>query len=207
MDVPPSVSVIGGQTLADTHSKDLIDASSLSPGVVVSPQAFGGRTMQTFTIRGIGFDDFRPNENPFAAVSIDGVYQGSSALVGGQMFDVERLEILKGPQGTLFDRNTTAGAVNIISRQPTDRWQGKIRADYGEFNSQRIEGGVGGPLSETISFCLSGVYDHTDGFVTNLGSGSAATVTPAVGIPTVGDPGRDDKAGRSAFYGGRGILR
>lgn len=105
--------------------KDLIDASRLTPGVVVSPQISGGRTIQTFTIRGIGYDDFRPNGNPSAAVSIDGAYQGSAALVGGQMFDVERIEILKGPQGTLYGQNTTAGAVNIISRQPTDTWEGR----------------------------------------------------------------------------------
>jgi len=207
VDVPASVSVISGQTLAESHAKDLIDASSLTPGVVVSPQAFGGRTMQTFTIRGIGFDDFRPNGSPSAAVNIDGVYQGSSALVGGQMFDVDRIEILKGPQGTLYGRNTTAGAVNIISRQPTDAWHGNIRADYGEYDSRRIEGGIGGPLSSTLSFRVAGIYDHTDGYVTNLGSGAAATVTPAAGIPPVGDPGRDDEAGRSTFYGGRGILK
>ncbi|WP_255504844.1 TonB-dependent receptor plug domain-containing protein [Novosphingobium sp. EMRT-2] len=91
----------------------------------------------------MGYDDFRPNGNPSAAVSIDGAYQGSAALVGGQMFDVERIEILKGPQGTLYGQNTTAGAVNIISRQPTDTWEGEARVEYGRFNSWRAEAGAG----------------------------------------------------------------
>ena len=76
---------------------------------------------------------------PVAAVSVDGVYQGSAALVGGQMFDVSRIEILKGPQGTLYGQTTTAGAVNIISNQPGNTLQGNARVEYGRFNSWRAE--------------------------------------------------------------------
>lgn len=207
VDVPIALQVISGKALQDSHAKDLIDAARLVPGVIVSPQAFGGRTMQTFTIRGIGFDDFRPNGSPSAAVNIDGIYQGSSALVGGQLFDIDRIEILKGPQGTLYGQNTTAGAVNILARQPTDRWTGDFRGSYGEYDSRRAEVAIGGPIAENWSFRLAGVYDHTDGYITNLGTGSAATVTPAAGIPPVGNPGRNDKAGESTYYGGRGILK
>ena len=139
IDVPSAVSVLSPEALREAGVKDLVDASRLTPGVVVSPQFVGGRTIQTFTIRGIGYDDFRPNGNPSAAVSVDGVYQGSAALVGGQMFDVSRIEILKGPQGTLYGQTTTAGAVNIISNQPGNTLQGNARVEYGRFNSWRAE--------------------------------------------------------------------
>lgn len=92
IDVPSAVSVVTPALLRDSGAKDLVDVSQLTPGVIVSPVGVGGRTMQTFTIRGIGNDDFRPNGNPSAAVHVDGVYQSSSALVGGQIFDVERVE-------------------------------------------------------------------------------------------------------------------
>ncbi|WP_176593741.1 TonB-dependent receptor [Sphingobium sp. EM0848] len=205
IDVPSTVNVLSPAALREAGVKDLIDASRLTPGVVVSPQISGGRTIQTFTIRGIGYDDFRPNGNPSAAVSIDGAYQGSAALVGGQMFDIERVEILKGPQGTLYGQNTTAGAVNIISRQPTDEWQGEAHAEYGRFNSWRAEAGVGGRLAEGVKLRIAGVYDSTDGFMTNIGThGVTGSTNPAV--PALADPGVNNKANRSEYYGGRAIL-
>ncbi|WP_404478144.1 TonB-dependent receptor [Novosphingobium sp. BL-52-GroH] len=205
VDVPSSVSVVSPRMLEESGAKDLVDVSRLTPGVVVSPQISGGRTIQTFTIRGIGYDDFRPNGNPSAAVSIDGVYQGSGALVGGQMFDVSRVEILKGPQGTLYGQNTTAGAVNIISNQPGDQWSGKARGEYGRFSSWRAEAAVGGPLAEGVKLRVAGVFDNTDGFMTNLGTqGATGSTNPAV--PALPDPGVDQKANRSQYYGGRAIL-
>ena len=205
IDVPSAVSVLSPEALREAGVKDLIDASRLTPGVVVSPQISGGRTIQTFTIRGIGYDDFRPNGNPSAAVSIDGAYQGSAALVGGQMFDVERIEILKGPQGTLYGQNTTAGAVNIISRQPTDTWEGEARVEYGRFNSWRAEAGAGGALADGVKLRVAGVFDRTDGFMTNIGTrGVSGSANPAV--PALADPGVNTEANRSQYYGGRAIL-
>lgn len=206
LDVPTAIAVIGSTALHESGAKDLVDVSHLTPGVIASPVSIGGRTMQTFTIRGIGNDDFRPNGNPSAAVHVDGVYQSSSALVGGQIFDVERIEILKGPQGTLYGRNTTAGALNIISRKPGDRLQGDITAEYGRYNSFRTEFGVGGPLTETVGLRVSGIYDRTDGYVTNLGSGSSAGFTLNPAIPPNPKQGIDKEAGKSEYYGGRAIL-
>lgn len=206
LDVPSAVSVVTPALLRDSGAKDLVDVSQLTPGVIVSPVGVGGRTMQTFTIRGIGNDDFRPNGNPSAAVHVDGVYQSSSALVGGQIFDVERVEVLKGPQGTLYGRNTTAGAVNIISRKPGDRFEGNISAEYGRFKSFRVEAGLGGPLSDTVGVRVSGVYDRSDGYYTNLGSGTAAGFRLNPAIPGNPDPGVNDKAARSRFFAGRAVL-
>ncbi len=206
LEVPSAVLTLSGEQLRKDGVKDFLDLAQHTPGVIVSNTLVGGRTVQNFTIRGIGYDDFRPNGNPSAAVHFDGIYQGSSALIGGQMFDVQRVEILKGPQGTLYGRNTTAGAVNVISNKPSDRLEGRAELGYSSFDTRRAEGAINLPVSETIAVRLSGLYDHTDGYQTRLGAGSFAGTTPNAAIPPITDPGYSDKAGRSTFYGGRALV-
>jgi iron complex outermembrane receptor protein len=207
LEVPSSVLVIEGETLRERGVKTFVDMAQQTPGVIVSTSLVGGPTVQNFTIRGIGFDDFRPNGNPSAAVHFDGIYQGSSALIGGQMFDVQRVEILKGPQGTLYGRNTTAGAVNVISSKPSDRAEGFATLDYSSFNTVRGEAAVNVPLAETVALRVSGLYDRTDGYLTLLGANGAGGSTPLPGvIPGNTDPGRDDKTAHSEFYGARALL-
>lgn len=207
VDVPVAVAVVTPEQIRQSGAKDLVDIARMTPGVIVSPQISGGRTIQTFTIRGVGYDDFRPNGNPSAAVNIDGVYQGSAALVGAQMFDIARIEILKGPQGTLYGQNTTAGAVNIISRQPSDDFTGEGRVEYGRYNSFRAEAGIGGPVAQGVKFRLSGVFDRTDGFMTNLGTGPLAGTKPNPAVPGLPDPGFDAKANRDKYFAGRAIFQ
>lgn len=206
LQVPSSVLAITGDRLRETGTHDFIQLSQQTPGVIVSNQLVGGRTVQTFTIRGIGYDDFRPNGSPSAAVHFDGVYEGSSALIGGQMFDVQRVEILKGPQGTLYGRNTTAGAVNIISNKPGRNVEGYGNLDYGSFNSVRGEAAVNLPLTPKIGLRVSGVYDRTDGYQTNLGSGRYGGTTPNPAIPANGAPAVDKDSARDTFYAGRALL-
>ncbi|HAO15986.1 MAG TPA: TonB-dependent receptor, partial [Alteromonas macleodii] len=82
--------------------------------------AFGGANNSFITIRGIGgADDYKPNGNPSVALHVDGIYQTSNAYLGMPLFDLERIEVLKGPQGTLYGRNTTAGVINAITKRPT----------------------------------------------------------------------------------------
>ena len=206
LEVPVSVIALGGEQLRETGVTDFVELTKFTPGVIAANQLVGGRTVQTFTVRGIGNDDFRPVGNPSVAVHFDGVYQGSSALIGGQMFDIARVEILKGPQGTLYGRNTTAGAVNVIANQPDAQASGTATLEYGSFNSARAEAAVNVPLSPTIALRVAGVVDHTDGYVTNLGAGRFAGTSPDPRIPANGNPPRDDKAGRSTYRGGRALL-
>ncbi|WP_066764919.1 TonB-dependent receptor [Sphingobium sp. CCH11-B1] len=206
LEVPSAVLTLSGEQLRKDGVKDFLDLAQHTPGVIVSNTLVGGRTVQNFTIRGIGYDDFRPNGNPSAAVHFDGIYQGSSALIGGQMFDVQRVEILKGPQGTLYGRNTTAGAVNVISTKPSDQFEGRAETTYSSFDSRRLEAAVNVPLADHVALRVSGLYDHTDGYQTRLGAGRYAGTTPNAAIPPITDPGYSDKVGRSTFYGGRTLL-
>ncbi|MGF7146717.1 iron complex outermembrane receptor protein [Sphingomonas zeicaulis] len=207
LEVNAAVQAIGGDQLREDGVKSFVDLSQHTPGVIVTTPLVGGSTVQNFTIRGIGFDDFRPNGNPSAAVHFDGIYQGSSALIGGQMFDVQRVEVLKGPQGTLYGRNTTAGAVNVISNKPSTHVEGLAFVDYGSFNTLRAEGAVNVPFSQTIALRVSGLYDRTDGFLTRLGANGLGGTTPVPGvIPPIIDPGRSDEAAGVDFYGARALL-
>src|SRR3546814_9461333 len=93
---------------------------------------FGGVASTTISIRGVGGqDDYRPNGSPSVAMHIDNVYQSSNVFLSAPFFDVERVEVLKGPQGTLYGRNSTAGVVNLITRGPSDSFDGYVQADYG----------------------------------------------------------------------------
>lgn len=206
LDVPAAVLAIGGERLRETGATSFLQLTQQTPGVIASNQLVGGRTVQTFTIRGIGFDDFRPNGSPSAAVHFDGVYQGSSALVGGQMFDVARIEILKGPQGTLYGRNTTAGAVNVLSQKPDDRPGGFAMLDYASFDSLRAEAAVNVPLSSLVAVRVSGVYDRTDGFLANVGPGRFGGTTPGAAIPVNGSLPRDADAAGSTFIAARALV-
>jgi len=206
LQVPASVLAVSGDRLRELGVRDFIQLSQQTPGVIVSNQLAGGRTIQTFTIRGIGYDDFRPNGSPSAAVHFDGVYEGSAALIGGQMFDVQRVEILKGPQGTLYGRNTTAGAVNVISNKPGQTIEGFANAEYGSYNSIRGEAALTLPLAPKLSLRVSGVYDKTDGFQTNVGSGIYGGTSSSPKIPLNGSPAVDGKAAGTTFYAGRALL-
>lgn len=206
LQVPSAVIAISGDRLRETGVTNFLQLTQQTPGVIASNQLVGGRTIQTFTIRGIGYDDFRTNGSPSAAVHFDGVYQGSSALIGGQMFDVARVEILKGPQGTLYGRNTTAGAVNVISQKPGNAAEGYAMLDYARFDSVRAEGAVNVPIDDAIAVRISGVYDRTDGFLTNVGPARFGGTTLNPAIPANGNPARDDHAAGSTFYAGRALV-
>ncbi len=207
LDVPASVLAITGEQIRELGITDFVALSQYTPGVIASNQGVGGRTVQTFTIRGIGMDDGRPNGSPSAAVHFDGVYQGSSALIGGQMFDVERVEVLKGPQGTLYGRNTTAGAINVISRKPGNKFEGTAEVDLSSFKSVRTQVAVGGTVDERWGVRIAAVNDRTDGYMTNVGSGTFGGYTVnAARIPPNGSPAVDDKAAATNFSAVRSLI-
>lgn len=207
LDVPTSIVALSGDQVRERGITDFVTLAQSTPGVIAASQATGGRTSQTFTIRGIGNDDFRANGNPSAAVHFDGVYMGSSALIGGQLFDVERIEVLKGPQGTLYGRNTTAGAINVISRKPGDKFEGRASIDYGNYGSVRTELAAGGPIDEQWGVRIAGVYDRTDGYLTNTGAGKFTGYTPKPGvIPPNGAATPGSKATGTDFSGARAIV-
>lgn len=166
-DISVSLSTYSGDQLNKLGVADTVGLTSVTSGVVIS-NILGG-SVPTITIRGqgVGAASFFANQPNSAAINVDGVYLPSAIMSNFQIFDTERVEVLKGPQGTLYGRNTTAGAINFFSRKPTQVAEGYVEASYSRWNTVRLDSGFGGPLTETLSYRLSTIYNYSDGDVIN----------------------------------------
>ena len=193
-DIAVAVAAYSGDQLRALGVTRADEIANFTPGVQIND--FSGST-PTFVIRGIGIQDTRANTAPAAAVHLDGIYLVSNMNTGPQIFDVERVEILKGPQGTLFGRNNSAGTVNIITAKPTAQQEGFLFAEYGNFDRLLLEGAYSGPVSDAVSIRLSARREASDGFFDNVqfppGPGAGA-LDPISGVPLHGNiaPVRDD---------------
>ena len=162
-DIGMTITAFTGDDIRDFGFTNAQDLAKQTPALSFNLNANDDVSM-TFSLRGVGLDDFSAfNEAP-VAVYFDGVYQATLAGNNSQLYDLERVEILKGPQGTLYGRNTTGGIVHFISRKPTKEPEGYVDVSLGEYALQRYEGAVSGPLGDRFQGRLSGVYIKSDGY-------------------------------------------
>ncbi|HRX75525.1 MAG TPA: TonB-dependent receptor [Hyphomonas sp.] len=177
-DVPVAVTAFNSQTLDALNVRDLESLSYSTPNVNLT-DAGTSRGVANFSIRGLGINSTIPSIDPTVGVFVDGVYMGTNAGIVLDLFDLDSVEILRGPQGILFGRNTTGGAVLINTGNPTDEFHWKARAsvetpiddDRGGPNST-IQGTVSGPLIEgKLNGKLGAYYNFDDGYFKNLYNG------------------------------------
>jgi len=142
--VPVSITALTGADIEKSKIGSLMDVQQLVPGLTVT-QASTGQNL--IFIRGIGTDIVGSGVEDAVAVYIDGVYQSRSAATAMQFIDVDRVEVLKGPQGILYGRNATGGAINIISKAPSAEKSAQFDVGAGSYNQQIVRGTVSGPLS------------------------------------------------------------
>ena len=164
-DVGISVTAFSGEQMKALGVSTTQDIDNQTPGLIITD--FGGGTTTVFTMRGAGQLDFNDQQEGPVAVYIDGAYNSYLAGVGFHFYDLERVEVLRGSQGTLFGRNATAGLVHIISAKPTDEPEGYIELTGGEYGQFKAEGAVSGPLADSISGRLSMYFEDTDGYIEN----------------------------------------
>lgn len=157
------------------------DLSAHTPGLDIKNAL--GNYNPVFTLRGVGLNDYNVNNNPSVGVYVDEVYMASGAYLSFQIFDMERVEVLKGPQGTLYGRNTTGGAINFVTAKPTDEFAAHVALDYGRWNTLKAEGAVSGPLGDRIRGRLAFQVNRSDGYFKNNGNAgnSAGRVGPYSG--------------------------
>jgi iron complex outermembrane receptor protein len=143
-----AMSVLSGQTLADKSISYVNDLQNAVPNLQVEP-AFGSSQPQ-FRLRGVGFIDYTSNNTAPVGVSLDGVAFALPIQTQGQLFDIDRVEVLRGPQGTLYGRNTTGGEINFISNRPTADPHAGVSLEYGSHNELNAEGFVSGGIAEGL---------------------------------------------------------
>ena len=173
-DVPISVSAITGEALELRAITNVDKIATFTPNLVLSRAPGNGgisNSVQIF-IRGIGQNDFVPVIDPGVGMYVDGVYLGRS--VGGalDLVDVDRVEVLRGPQGTLFGRNSIGGAVNVISRKPDDTLAGSATVRFGTDSRRNVSAMVNLPITDSLFTRLSGASFHQDGYVKRVVDGS-----------------------------------
>ncbi|MDF0542830.1 TonB-dependent receptor [Sphingobium sp. H39-3-25] len=168
MDVPVAVTAVGGEKLGVLNSSglDIRFLSARTPSLLI--ESSFGRTFPRFYIRGLGNTDFDPNVAQPVAIYYDDVVLENPMLKSFPVFDVASVEVLRGPQGTLFGRNTPAGVVKIDSAKPSDTYSGYGSISYGTFDTVNAEAAVGGPIGGGFTFRLSGMLQRRDNWVENV---------------------------------------
>src|SRR5580698_3149147 len=160
-----AMSVLAGQSLADKSISYVNDLQNAVPNLQVEP-AFGSSQPQ-FRVRGVGFIDYTSNNTSPVGVSLDGVAFALPIQTQGQLFDIDRVEVLRGPQGTLYGRNTTGGEINFITNRPSAETHAGLTFEYGSFNSFTSEGFVTGSLAPGLTGRLSFASEQGGGWQHN----------------------------------------
>ena len=163
-ETPIAVSVVTADTIKQAQIRDLIDLQTVVPSLRVSQNQSSGQT--NFFIRGFGNGANNPGIEPSVGVFIDGVYRSRSAAQITDLPNIERIEVLRGPQSTLFGKNASAGVISVVTQRPQFKFAGSATATYGNFDQKILKADITGPIiADTIAFSLSGNYDKRDGYV------------------------------------------
>ncbi|SFP89799.1 TonB-dependent receptor [Sphingomonas rubra] len=166
-DVPIAVSAVTQAQLQNSGANDIRQLNQLAPSLLVS--STGNESNASARIRGIGTVGDNPGLESSVATFIDGVYRSRTGVGLNELGEIERVEVLRGPQGTLFGRNASAGLINIVTRGPEFTFGGFGEATYGNYDNYRFQGGLTGPLiGDVVAFRVDGVYNKRDGFLKNI---------------------------------------
>ncbi|MEM7459576.1 MAG: TonB-dependent receptor [Pseudomonadota bacterium] len=170
-DVPISITTVSGEKLDNIKAggADIRFLSARVPSVIA--ESSFGRAFPRFYIRGIGNTDFDLNSSQPVSLVYDDVPYENPILKGFPVFDVEGIEVLRGPQGTLFGRNTPGGIIKFDSVKPGEDLNGYVKGSFGEYNTTEVEGAVGFRVSDQIALRVSGLFQQRDDFVDNAFTG------------------------------------
>ncbi|KQM14753.1 TonB-dependent receptor [Novosphingobium sp. Leaf2] len=188
-DVPIAITAIDSSVLRQRNTNSLDDLDGYVPGLNIARNQGAERVI---TIRGIGYEtSSNPNSQPGVAFHIDGVYIAHTMALGQDLIDVDRIEVLRGPQGTVFGETSTGGAINVITNKPKlGDTSGNASASYGNYNYVKVDGAVNVPLGPTLAARFAGQYLRHDGY------------GYSVGVPNVSKYALDDAnnlAGRASL--------
>jgi outer membrane receptor protein involved in Fe transport len=169
-DVPMAISAVGGQTLRNSGATDVRALSQLNPSLLVS--STGSESNTSARIRGVGTVGDNAGLESSVAIFIDGVYRSRTGVGMNELGEIERVEVLRGPQGTLFGRNASAGLLHIITKKPEFDTHAYAAVTVGDYRYRRLEGGVTGPIAQTLAGKIEAVLEKRDGFYTDVNTGA-----------------------------------
>jgi outer membrane receptor protein involved in Fe transport len=161
-DVPVAISAINSETLLNSGANDIRQLNQVAPSLLVS--STGSEANGSARIRGIGTVGDNPGLESSVPVFIDGVYRSRSGIGLNELGEIDRIEVQRGPQGTLGGRNSSAGLISIYSKQPEFEFGGTGEITYGNYDFLRIGGSVTGPITENLAARVDGIYVQRDGF-------------------------------------------
>ncbi len=170
LDTPIAMSAVTAESLDKSQIRDIKDLQSLVPSLTV-PQ-FANPSAATLTIRGIGTSGFNAGLEPSVGVFIDGVYRARAGSALSDLFDVERVEVLRGPQSLIYGKNTPAGVISVITKKPEFEYGLNAEATIGNYNSRIFKGSVTGPISDKVAFRIAGTKNDRNGFIENVANGT-----------------------------------
>ncbi len=170
-DVGISLSAVSGSDLQTLGAVAATDITRSVPAVVMTQP--NGPSSFSLSIRGVTQNDFADHQESPAAIYIDEVYVSQMAGLAFSLFDIDRVEVLRGPQGTLFGRNATGGLANFITRKPTDEQTGYVDVTFGQRNLTRVEGAVNSPIVDGVDARLAFETNHYDPLFKNVAGGAA----------------------------------
>ena len=164
-DVAVGVSLLSGDAMSGAQLRNAAELTTLLPTLNV--QASSGPSTSSFNIRGIGTQAFSSAIEPSVSTMLDGVVMGNSGMAFVELVDIERVEVLRGPQGTLYGKNASGGVVHVITRDPSPELSGTVSATAIEDGEYRLDGTVSGPITDTLAYRLTGSILDDDGFIKN----------------------------------------
>lgn len=179
-DVPLSVTALTSEALENRQITDTSGLTQLAPSLTF--QQGNNPSNASFRIRGIGTSLFGQGTEPSVSVVLDGVVAARQAQGFADLIDVERIEILRGPQGTLFGKNSTAGVISVVTARPSKEWTGRLLATVAEFDEYRIAGTVSGPINDKIGLRVTGFYNDVGGYIENVVRGDKANGFESYGV-------------------------
>ncbi len=178
-DVPGTVNALSAKSIKSLGINSSDRIADFVPGVTISlPSGRGNQPI--LAVRGVGNNDFNTNNAGPNGIYNDEVYMSAPSAQTFQAFDLERIEVLKGPQGTLYGRNTSGGAINFISNKPADAYGFGATASYSSYNTYELQGFVNVPTDDYSAARISAIWDKSDGFMRNLLTGDRVSGTDSV---------------------------
>jgi len=169
-EVPISLATLDSDFIEDTGIESINDAAGFVPNFNFY-QGYD-RSEVAINVRGLNSGTANPGIDPSVGVFVDGVYISRPATLTGKMPDIVRMEVLRGPQGTLYGRNTSAGAVNVYTQDPTPEFESALAVGYGNYNALDVQARISGPLSGRGGFVLSGFYAEADSYLEDAATGN-----------------------------------